>query len=260
VNVASKITLIACLVFLPVLGVHTWLSLEREEDLFRLDLERDLSLLGAHLRETAIAEWRRSGTDGVGAILGTTAEADGRVALEWRPDPLGTRGVEGGEGTLSWVEPVTIDGTTVGEIVLTESLAPMHAYLRSTFMRLGLLMLFLTLGGLLVGRFLGRRLIGRRLDRLVAFAAETGGGQLGKHVNVGGDDEITRLGLSLGAMSDGLDQARQNTERLNDERLTMLQQLRHADRLASLGRLAGSVAHELGTPLNVVMGHANRIS
>jgi two-component system NtrC family sensor kinase len=260
VNVASKITLIACLAFVPILGVHTWLSLEREEKLFRSDLERDLSVLGAHLRERAAAEWRQSGSDGVGAIIDATFEADNRVAIEWRPVPLGTRGVEEGKGTLAWVEPVTIDGTTVGEIVLTESLAPMHAYLRSTLMRLGLLMLFLILGGLLVARFLGRRLIGRRLDRLVAFAAETGGGRLGQRVDVGGDDEITRLGHSLGAMSENLAQARRNTEQLNDERMTMLQQLRHADRLASLGRLASSVAHELGTPLNVVMGHANRIS
>jgi signal transduction histidine kinase len=61
-------------------------------------------------------------------------------------------------------------------------------------------------------------------------------------------------------MSETLAEAHRDAERLNDERLTMLQHLRHADRLASLGRLAGSMAHELGTPLNVVMGHASRIS
>jgi signal transduction histidine kinase len=61
-------------------------------------------------------------------------------------------------------------------------------------------------------------------------------------------------------MSGALAQAREDAERLNQERLKMLEQLRHADRLAGLGRLAGSMAHELGTPLNVVMGHADRIS
>jgi two-component system NtrC family sensor kinase len=79
-------------------------------------------------------------------------------------------------------------------------------------------------------------------------------------VDVGGHDEITRLGASLGAMSEALAQARRNAERLNAERMTMLEHLRHADRLASIGRVAGSLAHELGTPLNVVLGHANRIS
>ena len=259
-NVASKIILVACLAFLPILGVDTWLSLEREEALFRSDMERDLSLLGAHLREAAAAEWRRSGAQGVGTLIGAAANADARIALEWKGDGLRTRGLEEGANALVWVEPVVVDGTTVGEVLLTESLAPMHSYLHSTLVRLWVLTLFLVSSGVLVVLLLSHRLIGRRLDRLVAFAAETGAGRLGQSVDVGGRDEITRLGSSLGVMSERLAQARQDAERLNDERLTMLQQLRHADRLASLGRLAGTVAHELGTPLNVVMGHANRIS
>jgi signal transduction histidine kinase len=123
-----------------------------------------------------------------------------------------------------------------------------------------MLTFFLISGGVLATRLLSRRLLGRRLDRLVEFAAETGAGRLGQSLDIGGHDEITRLGSSLGAMSEALARARRDAERLHNERLTMLQQLRHADRLASLGCLAGSVAHELGTPLNVVMGHANRIS
>lgn len=259
-NVGSKIILVACLAFLPILAADTWFSLQREEQLFRSDMERDLSLLAAHLRQVAVVEWRRAGSDGIAAVLGAASAADSRVALEWRQFPLARRGLEERQGALSWVEPVMIEGRTYGQIVVTESLAPMYAYLRRTLVRLGVLTLLLIAAGLLVGRLLSRRLIGRRLDRLVGFAAETGAGRLGQHVDVGGHDEITRLGSSLGTMSEMLAQARHDAERLNDERLTMLQHLRHADRLASLGRLAGSVAHELGTPLNVVMGHANRIS
>ena len=37
-------------------------------------------------------------------------------------------------------------------------------------------------------------------------------------------------------------------------------QLRHADRLRSVGRLASGIAHELGTPLNVVSGRAGLIA
>jgi signal transduction histidine kinase len=148
----------------------------------------------------------------------------------------------------------------VGEVVLTETLAPMYAYLHATLVRIAVLTFVLISAGVLATRLLSHRLIGERLDRLVAFAAETGAGQLGRPVDVGGRDEITRLGSSLTEMSDQLAQARREAERLDAERLMMLQHLRHADRLASLGRLAGSVAHELGTPLNVVMGHANRIS
>jgi two-component system, NtrC family, sensor kinase len=44
------------------------------------------------------------------------------------------------------------------------------------------------------------------------------------------------------------------------ERLAAMEQLRHADRLKTVGRLAAGIAHELGTPLNVVSGRAGLIA
>jgi signal transduction histidine kinase len=43
-------------------------------------------------------------------------------------------------------------------------------------------------------------------------------------------------------------------------RIETLEQLRHADRLKTVGSLASGLAHELGTPLNVVSGRANLIA
>lgn len=45
-----------------------------------------------------------------------------------------------------------------------------------------------------------------------------------------------------------------------DRLVTTVEQLRHADRLATVGKLASGVAHELGTPLNVVAARAKMIS
>jgi signal transduction histidine kinase len=41
---------------------------------------------------------------------------------------------------------------------------------------------------------------------------------------------------------------------------SVLQQLRHADRLATVGKLASGIAHELGTPLNVISARAAMIA
>jgi signal transduction histidine kinase len=43
-------------------------------------------------------------------------------------------------------------------------------------------------------------------------------------------------------------------------RIATLEQLRHADRLTTVGKLASGVAHELGTPLNVVGARAQMIA
>jgi signal transduction histidine kinase len=43
-------------------------------------------------------------------------------------------------------------------------------------------------------------------------------------------------------------------------RVEALEQLRHSERLTTVGKLAAGVAHELGTPLNVISGHADLIA
>ena len=42
--------------------------------------------------------------------------------------------------------------------------------------------------------------------------------------------------------------------------MAALEQLRHADRLTTVGKLASGLAHELGTPLNVIAGRAQLIA
>jgi signal transduction histidine kinase len=44
------------------------------------------------------------------------------------------------------------------------------------------------------------------------------------------------------------------------KRLAAVEQLRHADRLATVGKLASGIAHELGTPLNVIHARARLIA
>ena len=58
------------------------------------------------------------------------------------------------------------------------------------------------------------------------------------------------------------DQAEREAERDAQwrERAEWHERLRRADRLATFGRLAASLAHQLGTPINVVAGRAGMIA
>lgn len=88
----------------------------------------------------------------------------------------------------------------------------------------------------------------RPLQRIVAMARAVGAGNFTKRLGLERHDEIGSLALELDTLCDQLEAA----ERSSDTHIAALEQLRHSDRVATLGRLASSVAHELGNPLNVI--------
>jgi signal transduction histidine kinase len=72
-------------------------------------------------------------------------------------------------------------------------------------------------------------------------------------------DELGELAASLNQMCERLAKSQAEIRGETSARLAAIEQLRHADRLKTVGRLAAGIAHELGTPLNVVAGRAELI-
>jgi signal transduction histidine kinase len=92
---------------------------------------------------------------------------------------------------------------------------------------------------------LGAWMVRRPVRLLVERARRIGAGDLRRGIDVETRDELGALAAEIDAMAGRLSEA--------------LAQLRHADRLRTVGQLAAGVAHELGTPLNVVGAHAKAI-
>ncbi len=107
--------------------------------------------------------------------------------------------------------------------------------------------------------FLVRQQVGRPLARLAALARRIGHGELGAREPIEGTGEVAELAHEMNAMAKQLETTRLALDESEVERTQALEQLRHADRLRTVGQLASQLAHELGTPLNVVSGHARLV-
>src|SRR5919108_1732806 len=105
-----------------------------------------------------------------------------------------------------------------------------------------------------------RRVIGRPLRHFVAAARALGRGELGFRVggNLGGR-ELAELAQEFNRMAEQLEAARDRATREAEERLQLERRLRETEKLAAVGNLAASLAHEIAAPLNVVSGRAQML-
>jgi signal transduction histidine kinase len=103
-------------------------------------------------------------------------------------------------------------------------------------------------------------IVSRPLAEVGEQARRIGAGDLSHRLHVHGSDEVSSLVRELNAMCDQLRDARTRADDEGKKRLAALEQLRHADRLRTVGTLASGIAHELGTPLAVIAMRAKMIA
>ena len=105
----------------------------------------------------------------------------------------------------------------------------------------------------------GVHMVGKPLNQLIEKVHRVGNGDFDEPIAVGGGDELGRLATALNEMCQQLSAQRERLQTETASRVEAIEQLRHSDRLNSVGRMAAGIAHEIGTPLNVVIGRAQLI-
>ncbi|TWT80944.1 Wide host range VirA protein [Planctomycetes bacterium CA13] len=106
----------------------------------------------------------------------------------------------------------------------------------------------------------GVAMVGRPLNQLIEKVERIGQGDFGSPIKVKSNDELGSLATAINTMCAQLASQRERLEAETESRIEVVQQLRHSDRLSSVGRLAAGLAHEIGTPLNVISGRAELIT
>jgi signal transduction histidine kinase len=156
--------------------------------------------------------------------------------------------------------PITIDEELMGTIRLSESLEMQMIYMRDVTRQIfNFFAITLVICVFVVSMF-GFLLVGRPLKLLVDKAKRVGTGDFTGRLSLRQKDEIGELAMEMDMMCDQLNDAHKRLQQEIEEKTKTLGQLRHADRLATVGKLVSGIAHELGTPLNVVSGRASMIA
>jgi signal transduction histidine kinase len=126
---------------------------------------------------------------------------------------------------------------------------------------MGLYMALVALVLLLLAYFALTRLIVRPLTELAAAAERVAGGARRLAVPNTGARELSELGISLRTMTEKLISEEEALRKKIDEVERATESLREAqerlirsERLASVGRLAAGLAHEIGNPISALIG------
>ncbi len=169
-----------------------------------------------------------------------------------------TIGFSEGKRALYTYYPLESKGRR-GAIEVTSSLEPVDAQAKQTWLT-GLLSIgVMALFSIGVVMTLGVRWIAQPLGALTRKMERVGQGDFSSDLQISSHDELGQLAAAVNQMCEQLQEQKQEIEAEANQRIQALEQLRHADRLKTVGQLAAGFAHEVGTPLNVVAGRASMI-
>jgi two-component system NtrC family sensor kinase len=285
-KLSIRLTAAIMLALTCLMVVHTYLIVQREIDLFRTDLDRHVYLVGKALAAAVPDIWQVGGLERVRQLIRDANRQEDPLTTRWvfidstappgfRPAlPLSElKPLYSGEKIVKHVQlngrkpsiiayfPLALSGRGLSAIEVSEPLDMMYDYINSTLVRNSILLLAVLLIGGLIVWILGVRMVGRPVRAMVQFAESVGQGNFDRHVDLSGrGDELNSLAAGLNSMVEHLRESRRRLNQEIQKQLETLEQLHHAERLTTAGKLASGLAHELGTPLNVVSGRAKMIA
>ncbi len=264
---------------------HAYFAIQRETRAFEQQAEADAQELAGSLQDQIPQAWQQSGPDGLANLIrnSPTYSMTTRVRWVWFDASPGTphspaipaeqleavvierfvslpaQGTDGNRQLLTYC-PIDVDAERKGGLEVSHPMTELERNKRTVIWQTIQLMASTLLLTGLVAAVLGVRMVGRPLNRLIEKTQRIGEGDLSGPIHLPTRDELAQLGESLNEMCDALASSHDKVREESAARTAAVSQLRHADRLKTVGRLASGMAHELGTPLNVVSGRAGLIA
>jgi two-component system, NtrC family, sensor kinase len=270
---------------LVLVAVCTFFAARHDRALLRTEMRADAGEIGRTLAPLVQDAWRTSGEERALQLIADANRENRLLNVRWvrlnhKPAEDQAANLSGddlqslrsgntvfvesrepaGRGFLHTYVPVQVGTASNGAIEVTKSLDELDRISHAALLRcvaLGAILVVLSAGAAVL---CGVWLVGRPLRQLIGKTRRAGHGDLSNPVHLARHDELGELGVALNLMCNQLAAARERLHAETEARLAATEQLRQADRLKTVGRLASGIAHELGTPMNVVLARAELIA
>ncbi len=150
-------------------------------------------------------------------------------------------------------------GKTIGGISILQHTTLMEKEIERAKWSI-LVTIFALIGGTVALVLLGtRRWVTQPISTLMDGINDLAKGNLDHQIDLKRGDELSELAQAFNRMAVDLKKARERILREAESKLELERSLRQSEKLATLGQLASGLAHEIGTPLNIISGRAELI-
>jgi signal transduction histidine kinase len=258
-RLARKLILSMVIGLTVVLAANSFYRVRRELAAFDEDMKQDHDVMAQVLESAVTSVWATQGRDAALRLIANTKPPSKMLHLRW-VDGEGAQNESATSGVLVTRVPIAVGGSPKGFVEISESRDFARAYVRHTVIRSFALTLIVVLCVGALSTVLGIWFVGKPIEKLVERAVRIGAGDVEGQLVIRQRDEIGELAQEMNTMCLRLVETRQALTAETEERLRAQEQVRHADRLATVGKLASGIAHELGTPLGVALMRANMIA
>lgn len=270
VRLALKLTLVLTVWTLIVLSGYGYYRMKHAIAWVEGDLRRDELLVGSVVRPAVEQAYARGGRTAAQEVVDVANRSERLVRIHIvQREPADARTAELSEYTyvpsrdapeslVSYL-PLTLPDSAPLALELTVSLDEERVLARNTLMDLAVVLLLIGVCSVGLATWVGWRIVGQPVGALVRLARQVGAGLEPGRVTLRGRDELVDLASEMNRMVELLGASRRREVEEAARAGQLQEQLRNADRLATMGMLMARVAHDVGTPLNVIGSRLDRV-
>jgi len=291
-RVSTKMTLGLSATCLVIMGLRGYSQLRSEEHDLRAEVEREIRLLGDAVRVAIENSLRDRQMQDIQRLLGAADQMDPTVDILFYDAANQLRANSPGSSSDAMLERMSADSSAtdrsglvfdqarpvgrvvltlplhaeentaqkpIGSLVLTRPLTEMARDLTETRRAILDSVLLLVLAATALQFVLGQIYVTRPLTTMARAMQKLRSNEWSSRLGYDRKDEVGLLGQEFDAMVVALEEARQRIAREIESRTNLERGLQQVDKLVTVGQISAGLAHEIGSPLQIMNGRARAL-